>query len=231
MRTKAGSSEDMWLFLVPLHAYARMHTCAHTHTPWQGPLQVFCRALPLLMSWQGVDKAHKTKSTWAWLLRVWAALHCDPHACCVDFAKMPTPPEPWGPPLQRGPTHACPAGSWTVNKIPQKELQSRSRYGINGCFHHLTPSLHSFGRVGQEAPPPPAGGQLVTVGHRYGAFHGFREECSRLHESVEARWPPPSPPASNCSPPPPLLAEAWFPGPRLNCEGLPTRLLQSLPLQ
>lgn len=38
-------------------------------------------------------------------------------------------------------------------------------------------------------------------------------------------------PASSCSPRPPLLAEARFPGPRLNCKGLPTHLLPSLPLQ
>lgn len=32
MRTKAGSSEGVWLFLVPLHAYAHVHTLTHSHT-------------------------------------------------------------------------------------------------------------------------------------------------------------------------------------------------------
>ena len=74
--------------------------------------------------------------------------------------------------------------------------------------------------------PPPAGGQLVTVGNNLGLSMASERSASCLRESVEARWPPPSPPASDCSPLPPLLAEAWFPGPRLNCKGLPTRLLQ-----
>ena len=95
MRTKAGSSEDVWLFLVPLHAYARMHTHMHTLTHHgRASCKSSSRALPLLMSWHGVDKAHKTKSTWAWLTRVRAALHSDPHACCVDFAERPTPLSP-----------------------------------------------------------------------------------------------------------------------------------------
>ena len=87
MRTKAGVYEDVWFFLVPLQAYARVHTRTHAHT-LAGPLKSSRRALPLLVAWQGVDKTHKTKSTWAWLMRrgqaciltltpaVWILLRC-----------------------------------------------------------------------------------------------------------------------------------------------------------
>lgn len=43
-------------------ACARTHTRTRTRTPWQGPHKLSHGVLPLPVSWQGVDKARKTKS-------------------------------------------------------------------------------------------------------------------------------------------------------------------------
>lgn len=147
--------------------------------------------------------------------------------CCVDFADA-NPPEPWGPPQKWGSHMLGPARSQTVNKILQKESQPRSRYGIHGCFHHLTPSLHSFGRAGQE-PSTTSSGQLVDVGHRSGPSMAPERSVSCLHESVEAGLPIPTlpPTALQCLP-------CWLrPGSQDpdTTAGPAHSLLPSLPLQ
>lgn len=83
---------------------------------------------------------------------------------------------------------------------------------MNGYFGHHVSSGHSFGRTRQEAPPPPAGGQLLTVGHRPGSFVASGRGVTCFDESAGTRRPPHSPPCLHLLPLASLLAEARFPG-------------------
>ena len=57
MRTKA---QQVVLRICGFPSPHYMRACTHTHTPWQGPHKLSHGVLPLPVSWQGVDKAHKT---------------------------------------------------------------------------------------------------------------------------------------------------------------------------
>lgn len=79
MRTKAGSSEGVWLFLVPLSAYAHVHTLTHPLT-MAGPLHVFLQGTP--SPW-GPGQVSTEQGDLGLANKVWTALHSElPPAVC-----------------------------------------------------------------------------------------------------------------------------------------------------